>query len=191
MPTFGADMADEQRRSFLKWCVHGMGALVGAILGIPAIAYLIDARNRPARVSGMRKVEGIKISELQRNTPQQGVIRNVRQDAWTYHPNDVIGRVWVVKDDKGELRVFTTICPHLGCSINVGENGFACPCHGATFRRDGERVDPSSNPSKRGMDSLEFALAADPTNPDPKNRDLLLVEYVNYQQSKAEKIPRI
>ncbi len=170
-----------------------MGALVGAILGIPAIAYLIDARNRPARVSGMRKVEGIKISELTTDMPKQGVIRHVRQDAWTYHPNDVIGRVWVVKHGKGErdLRVFTTICPHLGCSINTGDQGFACPCHGATFRLNGERVDPSSNPSKRGMDSLEFELAADPTNPDPNNRDLLLVEYVNYQQSEKEKIPRI
>src|SRR5262249_11929549 len=119
-------MADQQRRSFLKWCVHGMGALVGAIIGIPAIAYLIDARHRPARVTGMRKVEGIKISELTRGEPKQGVIRHVRQDAWTYHPNDVIGRVWVVKYGKGErdLRVFTTICPHLGCSINTGDQGF-------------------------------------------------------------------
>lgn len=183
-------MADEQRRSFLKWCIHGMGALFGAILGIPAAAYLIDARNRPPRETGMRKVEGVKISELEVGKPRQGVIRNVRQDAWTHYPNDVIGRVWVVKQDDTELKVFTTICPHLGCSINAAANGFACPCHQASFDLQGERVNVESNPARRGMDTLQFTRAHDPANPDPDNRDLLLVEYLSFLQGAPTKIVR-
>jgi menaquinol-cytochrome c reductase iron-sulfur subunit len=183
-------MADEQRRSFLKWCIHGMSALFGAVLGIPAVAYLIDARNRPARAQGMRRVEGIKVSELEPDKPRQGVVRNVRQDAWTHHPNDVIGRVWVVKRPNGELQIFTTICPHLGCSINAAATGFACPCHGATFQLDGALINPESNPAPRGMDTLEFALAPDPANPDPNNRDLLLVEYLSFRQLEPTRIIR-
>jgi menaquinol-cytochrome c reductase iron-sulfur subunit len=183
-------MADEERRSFLKWCIHGMSALFGVVLGIPAVAYVIDARNRAARPQGMRKVEGIKVSDLEPGRPRQGVIRNVRQDAWTHHPNDVIGRVWVVRPQNGELQVFTTICPHLGCSINAVANGFACPCHQATFDLSGERQNPESNPARRGMDTLEFTLVRDPANPDPNNRDILLVQYLNFFQSREEKVIR-
>src|SRR5262245_54934204 len=139
-------MAEENRRSFLKWAIHGMGALFAAILGIPAIAYLIDARNRPPRQSGFRPVDGIKLTELEIGVPRQGVIRDVRRDAWTLHPNDVIGRVWVIKDGAAPdaLHVFTTICPHLGCSINANadsRSGFTCPCHGAEFTLAGAAVE--------------------------------------------------
>ncbi|HEV3307816.1 MAG TPA: Rieske (2Fe-2S) protein [Candidatus Sulfotelmatobacter sp.] len=62
--------------------------------------------------------------------------------------------VYVTKDSQGQLRVLTSICPHLGCTVpwNKEKNQFVCPCHGATFAADGTRV---SGPSLRGMDSLE------------------------------------
>src|SRR5207249_12259763 len=122
------------------------------------------------------------LSELKQNEPKQGVIRDIRTDAWTLHPNDVVGRVWVVKHGSGEndLHVWTTVCPHLGCSINANPDpttGFTCPCHGAQFNADGSRVERANfnNPAPRVMDSLEWQSAADPTNLDPNHRDLLLV----------------
>ena len=36
-----------ERRTFLRWAVHGMGAVFGAVLGVPALVYLVDPRNRP------------------------------------------------------------------------------------------------------------------------------------------------
>ena len=42
------------RRTFLKWATHGLGVVFGAIIGVPAIAYLIDPRNRPAPPGGFR-----------------------------------------------------------------------------------------------------------------------------------------
>ena len=117
-------MLDPKRRSFLKWSTHALGTVVAAILGVPAIAYLIDARNRAAPASDFRAVHGIRVSDVKEiNRPMQGVIRDVRQDAWTLHPNDVIGRVWIVRtkpgSDAASFQVFTTECPHLGCAINV------------------------------------------------------------------------
>ena len=47
-------MVDPSRRSLLKWCTHVLGAVIGAILGVPAIAYLVDARNRAAPASDFR-----------------------------------------------------------------------------------------------------------------------------------------
>src|SRR6476661_3784476 len=104
-------MADPQRRSFLKWCIHGLGAVFAAILGIPAVAYLIDARNRTTSESDMRRIHGVRRSDLKEiNAPRQGVIRDLRRDAWTLHPSDVVGRVWVVRLQEGDapenFRVF-------------------------------------------------------------------------------------
>jgi menaquinol-cytochrome c reductase iron-sulfur subunit len=65
--------------------------------------------------------------------------------------------VYVTKDSQGQLRVLTSICPHLGCTVpwNKEKKQFVCPCHGATFAADGTRV---SGPSLRGLDALETAI---------------------------------
>jgi Rieske Fe-S protein len=189
----------QPRRSFLKLAIHGMGALFAAILGIPAALYLIDARNRPAREKGFRTVDGLRLSDLRVAQPMQGTIRDVRQDAWTLHPNDVVGRVWVIKKreftglpKKEDITVYTTICPHLGCSVNCNENaaaGFTCPCHDARFTQNGTLVTsvPSKpdykNPAPRGMDSLEWKVSEE-------QPDLLQVEYVNFRQGAHTKIPK-
>src|SRR5947209_18770333 len=90
----GHDATD--RRSFLAWAVTGLGAILSAVLGVPAIAYLIDPRNRQGAGGSFRAVEMIPLTDLQQDRPVQGVLRAVRRDAWTLHPNDVVGRVWIV-----------------------------------------------------------------------------------------------
>jgi Rieske Fe-S protein len=39
-------------------------------------------------------------------------------------------------------------CPHLGCTVAPGPSGFACPCHGSRFDRDGRVV---SGPASRSL----------------------------------------
>lgn len=184
-------MAEENRRSFLRWAVHGLGAIFAVLLGFPAIMYLIDPRNRKPRERDFRVVDGINLGELVAPTVRQGVIRDVRRDAWTLHPNDVIGRVWVYKYGPGErdLHVFTTVCPHLGCSINLTTagalpTGFLCPCHNGQFNLDGSKIEGDApNPAPRGMDKLIW-------EPDCENPNKLLVRYVNFKQLEATAIPK-
>lgn len=181
-------MADKERRSFLRFATHALGGLFAAALGVPAACYLIDSRNRPAPQRGFRPVQGVRLADLRTNQPEQGVIRDTRQDAWTLHPNDVVGRVWVVKtgNDDASIRVFTTICPHLGCFINMNADqsanpGFTCPCHSGKFQLNGAlNLTAGQNPAPRGMDSLEWEK--DATDPN-----LLLVKYENFIQGLAEK----
>jgi Rieske Fe-S protein len=183
------------RRSFLRWVTNGLGALFALVLGIPAVAYLIDPRNRPSRESSFRPVQGVKLSELRLNVPRQGIISDERRDAWTLQPDEIIGRVWVVKRSEArphgrpDLLVFTTICPHLGCSIrengvtNVPDRRFVCPCHNGTFHLDGsvDRHTSHTNPVPRTMDTLEWQV-------DPNNADLLQAKYENYYQGRHEKV---
>jgi len=193
---------DPNRRSFLSFAIFGIGAIFSAILGFPVICYFVDPRHRKAPPSTLKLVHGVKLDELSDNTPVQGVVRDTRVDGWNLYPNDVIGRVWVVKvgpapnwetqnveafnrsnDLKNAyLKVFTTICPHLGCSVNLnaGGNGFACPCHAATFNLDGARAN-DANPAKRPMDDLVWDIDI-----DDKNR--ILVKFQKFQSLETTKI---
>jgi Rieske Fe-S protein len=177
-------MDKPERRTFLEWTIHGLGTLFAAVLGIPAVGYLIDGRNRPERLKDYRPVDGIKLSELEVGKPRQGIIRNIRQDAWTLHLNDVVGRVWVIKSSDNSIQVFTTVCPHLGCSINFDQSRtcFLCPCHGAEFNSGGFLVERSGyqNPAPRAMDSLDWRR-------DPANEDLIQVIYLSFYQGRHEK----
>ena len=192
------------RRSFLGFAVFGVGAIFSAILGFPVLCYVIDPRHRKGPKSAMKLVDGVKLDELAVNKPAQGVVRDTRTDAWTLYPNDVIGRVWVVriaaaapplatpaeiqafnKNDhakKAFMQVFTTICPHLGCSVNENPaGGFLCPCHAAAFGTDGKQQG-EGNPALRGMDDLEWEI-------DEEDSNRIKVTYVNYKTLEATRIP--
>jgi Rieske Fe-S protein len=187
---------NDGRRSFLKWATNGIGAIFAVVLGVPALAYVFDPRNRPLPPKDFRPVSGVRLSEVGAE-PVQGVLRDVRRDAWTLYPNDVLGRVWVRRIKPGKEAdsyvVLSTICPHLGCSVNMNDNwatnpGFTCPCHVGQFTPDGVYV---AGPPPRGMDKFEFEVAADPANPDPDNRDLLLVKFEVFRQQVPEAEKRL
>lgn len=192
------------RRSFLGLAIVGLGAIFTAILGVPIVCYFLDPRNRKAPASSFRLLDGVKLDELAKNAPRQGVIRDTRVDGWTLYPNDVLGRVWVVQsgdrpdlstpaaveafnakpmsEKEKYLHVFTTICPHLGCSVNLDNSGhgFECPCHTAKFRLNGAMI---SGPQKRGMDTLEWRVDAN----DPTRIEVAFKEFVASIEEKIAK----
>ncbi|HEY3489883.1 MAG TPA: ubiquinol-cytochrome c reductase iron-sulfur subunit [Candidatus Deferrimicrobiaceae bacterium] len=45
-------------------------------------------------------------------------------------------RVVVVKE-RGVVYAMSLVCTHLGCTVSVGPDGIACPCHGSQFDRAG------------------------------------------------------
>jgi cytochrome b6-f complex iron-sulfur subunit len=53
------------------------------------------------------------------------------------------------------VRAISGICTHLGCTINKGENGFKCPCHGSLFNKTGI---PLSGPASRPLDRYRVLL---------------------------------
>ncbi len=160
-----------ERRSLLKRATCVLGGLFAALLGLPGMAYLVDPRNTRASSGLFTRVA--RLSDLRRPAqgepavPMQVVIRAVRHDAWTLHPNRIIGRVWLIRQADDEVIALTTICPHLGCAINHEQTTghFICPCHNSVFDRTGQRsldADHPSNPSPRDLDRLETKLTPIP-----------------------------
>ncbi len=44
---------------------------------------------------------------------------------------------------------FSLVCPHLGCTVNLEDDSFACPCHGSRFHADGSLQNgPAASPLK-------------------------------------------
>jgi len=55
----------------------------------------------------------------------------------------------IVHDEKG-LRAISLVCTHLGCTAEEDSQGYACPCHGSRFDRNGTNVQgPAAKPLRK------------------------------------------
>lgn len=45
-----------------------------------------------------------------------------------------------IEVNSGKVRIQTAVCTHLGCTVNMVETGYACPCHGSTYDRHGKNT---------------------------------------------------
>jgi menaquinol-cytochrome c reductase iron-sulfur subunit len=144
----------ESRRSFLG-VLLGLGSLfVGALLSVPLIRFALFPLLR--QTTDLKSSPVGEVSEFSRLTePVLRTIQIEQVDGWRKVVTEKA--VYITKDSQGQLRVLTSICPHLGCTVpwNKEKGEFICPCHGATFTADGTRV---SGPSLRGMDALETSV---------------------------------
>src|SRR5580704_14557677 len=144
----------ENRRSFLG-ALLGVGSVfVGGLLSVPLIRFALFPLLR--RTTELKSSSVGALTEFSSLTePVMRTIQIEQIDGWRKAISEKA--VYVTKDSQGQLRVLTSVCPHLGCTVpwNKQRNQFVCPCHGATFALDGTRV---SGPSLRGMDTLETSV---------------------------------
>jgi menaquinol-cytochrome c reductase iron-sulfur subunit len=144
----------ESRRSFVG-VLLGLGSFfVAGLLSVPLIRFaLFPLLRRTTELKSSPVGDLSAFSSL--TEPVMRTIQIEQVDGWRKAVSEKA--VYVTKDVEGQLRVLTSICPHLGCTVpwNKEKNQFVCPCHGATFAADGTRV---SGPSLRGMDTLETSI---------------------------------
>jgi menaquinol-cytochrome c reductase iron-sulfur subunit len=141
----------QNRRSFLGALLALGSVFVGALLSVPLIRFAIFPLIR--RTTDLKKSPVGSMSEFSSLTePAMRTIQIEQIDGWRKTVSEKI--VYITKDQRNQLSVLTSICPHLGCTVpwNKEKKQFICPCHGGTFSVDGSRV---SGPSQRGMDTLE------------------------------------
>jgi menaquinol-cytochrome c reductase iron-sulfur subunit len=142
------------RRSFLGALLAVGSAVVGALLSVPLIRFaLFPLIRRTTEVKWSAVGEESELSNL--TNPVGKIVQIEHVDGWRKAISEQT--VYVTKNSAGQLSIFSSICPHLGCTVPfvAGKNQFICPCHGGTFEADGRRV---SGPPQRGMDSLETRI---------------------------------
>jgi Rieske Fe-S protein len=143
------------RRSFLGWLL-GIGTVtVGGFLAVPLVRFALHPLTNTTTETGWSDLGSV--DELSAITAPKKVVITVNQvDGWRKVILDK--PVYVVKGADGKLKVLTSICPHLGCSVryNDVDQKFACPCHKGVFANDGKLV---SGPPPRNLDELDSRIA--------------------------------
>lgn len=109
------------RRSFLA--LLGVGAcLIGAgqMVGISFLGFLYpNAMKTPPSLFSIGRPEDVLAHDGKVFFPKQKVF---------------------IETQSGKVRVQTAVCTHLGCTVNMIETGYACPCHGSTYDRHGRNT---------------------------------------------------
>src|SRR3954469_22752645 len=164
------------RRGLLGMFAAGLSALFGLLLSVPFLAALASPARRNAAASppGGGFIPVIAIWDLPKGQAKRVEITADGVDAWARQERQVLGAVWLIKVSREEVKAFSTVCPHLGCSVNAAPSGFACPCHTSAFSADGQ---VTGGPSPRSMDPLEVKV----------EKDTVLVRYARFRQGQAKR----
>lgn len=181
------------RRSLLVGASRAMQACVAGAIAIPGVRYICSSL-RPSRSAAATHQRVARLQDLRVGQPLQVAITGRKQDAWSLAETQVIGRVWLVRQDGAEPQVlaFNTICPHMGCQIQMHpkEKRFLCPCHRATFGLKGEKLADSHrserNHAPRDMDSLDCRIVRDETS----GESWVEVKYERFESGLTRKTAR-
>jgi menaquinol-cytochrome c reductase iron-sulfur subunit len=164
-----------ERRSFLGFILAAAGGLVSAAVAVPLVRFATFPLRVRAGETSWSDVG--KIDELvPLATPVARRIEVQRVDGW--RSSMVQNGIYIVPAGDGKLKVLSSVCPHLGCSVRwIGkQDKFVCPCHGGTFTPTGTHV---SGPPLRGMDELESKV----------ENGVLKVRFQYFRQLDAKKEP--
>ena len=66
-------------------------------------------------------------------------------------------KAWLFHSDDGFYALSST-CTHLGCTINLGDEKFNCPCHGSQFSLSGNVL---QGPASAALPNFEVSLSDD------------------------------
>lgn len=154
------DNEETDRRTALRAFVT-VGALAYAgALCVPALGFL-NATGGADSGGGQKPLRWVRVGRLS-DVPKTGEPKRLpviadERDAFTVTRNQLLGAVWLVREGDDKVRAMSSVCPHLGCAIDINpdKKSFNCPCHASRFSLAGA---PEAGPSPRNMDALETRI---------------------------------
>jgi cytochrome b6-f complex iron-sulfur subunit/menaquinol-cytochrome c reductase iron-sulfur subunit len=138
----------------------GVGGAGACLAGIPAARL---AASPGLRASGeARWIPVAKLAELPEGTPRRVKVIADHQDGWAVEKAQALGAVWLVRRG-AVVSVLSAICPHSGCTVDLGPDGkgYYCACHNSFFDEKGEKPEGKPNKALRGLDPLEARVVGD------------------------------
>ena len=146
------DQGEVSRRDFMRGAIALIGGLIGAALGIPAVAYVVGPALRREQANWLRVGP---LAEVEAGTPTLFKPRVTRQNGWTAEEDEV--GVYVLTEDGRQYTALSNICMHLGCRVRwISEDQqFHSPCHHGIFDKGGFVV---SGPPPRPLDEFKTKI---------------------------------
>ncbi|HZP43660.1 MAG TPA: Rieske (2Fe-2S) protein [Candidatus Binatia bacterium] len=132
--------ADPSRRSLLGWLLSGATTLLLGVLAYPVLRYVAPPEqaesSADAVVVGQRKDFPIDTGKIVRFGTRPAI---------------------VVQTKGGELRAFSAVCTHLGCTVQYRSDLEAiwCACHNGRFDLTGRNI---GGPPPRPLDALAVTV---------------------------------
>jgi len=137
------------RRDFMKAAIFTIGGLIGAAIGVPAIAYVVGPALEQATGTWIRLGA---ISKVENDNPTLFKTTLETQTGWISTQEEIAA--YVLTENGQDFTVLSNVCTHLGCRIRwIADDGqFHCPCHNGVFAKDGTVV---SGPPPRPLDRFQ------------------------------------
>ena len=133
----------------MKTVIVGISTVIGAAIGLPAIAYIVGPALKQASDTWIRLGTVNKV-ELGIPTLFKTIIET--QTGWINAEEEF--SAYVLTENGQDFIAMSNICTHLGCRVRwiPDKKGFYCPCHNGVFAKDGAVV---SGPPPRPLDRFE------------------------------------
>lgn len=140
------------RRDFMKSAIVAIGGIIGGAIGIPAIPYIIGPAQEVGEDTWIRLGS---INKVELNVPTLFKTILETQTGWVSSEEEF--SAYVLTENGQDFSVMSNICTHLGCRVRwiPDQEGFFCPCHNASFNKDGSVND---GPPPRPLDQFEYKV---------------------------------
>ena len=139
-----------ERREFVKVVLTFLGTFMGALIGLPAIGYLISPAAKTEESEAwvpLGPMENYQIGK-----PTLFNFTRSQVNGWEKTVNSY--GVYVLRHSADQATVFSNMCTHLSCRVTYHEDlqEHVCPCHDGRFDSQGNVV---SGPPPRPLDTFE------------------------------------
>ena len=142
------------RRTLLKGAAATCGTGLLAACGGGSEQVSTPAAPAPAGSAAAPAPGGLRVSLGQlSDIPVGGAISVKAPDGAT---------VLLTQPEEGEVKAFSAVCPHEGCSAAPDGDHFSCPCHGSEFELDGSL---RQGPAREGLSSYAVRVVDDQVLP--------------------------
>ena len=144
------------RRNFLAIAIGAIGAVIGVVIAIPAVAYVIGPALQ--RKTSENWVRLGPTSKVELGTPTLFKTTVETQTGWILTEEEV--SVYILTEDGRDYISLSNICTHLGCRVRwiTDQGQYFCPCHNAAFNKIGLVV---SGPPPEPLDRFETKVEND------------------------------
>lgn len=146
------------RSEFVKIVVGVLGAIMGAVVGLPAIGYFLSPALKVQSVDAWvpaGPLESYPIGE-----PTLFSFTRTTVNGWEKTVNSF--GVYIYRESEELITAYSNWCTHLSCRVTWQDDNqiYWCPCHDGAFDIDGEVVD---GPPPRPLDKYETKVEDDGT----------------------------
>jgi menaquinol-cytochrome c reductase iron-sulfur subunit len=141
------------RREFVSIVTAAAGTVMGAIIGIPAIGYLIAPALQ--KVSADVWIAAGPITNYAVGIPTLFNFNRTMVNGWEKTVNSY--GVYIIQNEDGTIQALSNKCTHLSCRVSWQPelSAYVCPCHNAHFGINGQII---SGPQPRPLDSYETKI---------------------------------